>query len=694
MPPPDSSFYDLGKSRERREEGKDDGRDDKSMYDIHQGIIFAIHLTPTMYKNLPTIFDNLLFLIHDLAKSLPNTGLGCYLFNCSNEVTDRSDSESIRGPEWRKQLLFDRKGIYPIFKLNDINANQLKTIDNLFKQSQVGDEFFNDNPHSFDKVFQLLSTDPVKNYGEQLSSILNQCQDDFTYIPKYVKPYTSRRIFLFTDCDKPFNGSTSIRTTLQHNIHDLNTARIGVIPFLFASAEGKEFDLKEYKILLEVGESGEFAGGKDAVGSSAGHRSYIPSVKQISLEKIREKISKTKEIKRTAFACPLVFNEKLRISIKGYALFSELKLRLPDSFYDDEGVYKLVHTKTVKLTKSTGEIIPEDKIVKAFHIGDQYFNMDRTYYDKLLQFNESQKPILRILGFRDIQYFNPSYTIGTPVFVVPDEDGEYSHSRRTFSALYQSLTRRRKMCLAWGMPRLLSYPSLYYLIPTDESLGFKTNTDNYPQGLALIEIPYSDQIRMLPSYLTEQVEPTATLIPNKFDNLLEKLRARFVSLENPQLTWYFKVFEDFLLQREAKEPQIKIEGDDSGNTGSEALEKQIQVNATDQLKGKVMELRSEVMSNSEMAADFKAIRNQLNRISNFEELHPKKEEEEKPPPSKRNKLLTDDIVIKAWKLDEMSRFSAQQLRVYINSKPNLIERANTKSAMIKNIAEYLDRAVT
>ncbi|QPG76896.1 hypothetical protein FOA43_004290 [Brettanomyces nanus] len=651
-----SSFY-----------GDSDLTDDGEIFDIHQGIIFAIHLTPTMYSSIPIIFSNLLSLIHDLAKTMPNTGIGCYLFNCSNKATDETGGNGDQNAsDWRRQLFSDRKGIYPVFRLNDINSSQLKRVNNLLQQSK-GEDII--------KLFKLLSEDPVTNNGQQLSWMLNQCQDDFTYIPKFVKRYSARRVFLFTDCDKPFNGSTSMRTTLQHNIHDLNAAKIGIIPFLMARGDGsdEQFNLKEYKILLEVGENGNLV---DEENSKS-------RVNQIALKKIQEKISKTKEIKRTAFSCPLRINDQLTISIKGYSMFNEVKLRMMDSFYDDEGTYKLVHTKTYKLSKETGETTKENEVVRAFHVGDQYFNMDKSYYERLLRFGEKEKPILKVLGFRKTEYFNPSYTIGTAVFIAPDDNGDYTHSRRAFSALYQSMIRKRKMCLVWGMPRKMSYPSLYYMIPTDESLGFKTNVENYPQGFAMIQIPDRDQIRMLPNYVTETLQPTRIMEPNLFDSIVNELQSGFKSLENPQLSWYFKVFEDYLLQREVEGPEIKVE-----SAVSEVVDKQKQMNKIDELKLKIMKLRLEP------SANVKAMKNQLNRMSNSENLHPKEDREADLPPSKRTKLLTDELVIKAWKLRELNKFNAQQLRVYVNSKPNLIERSNTKDEMIRNIEEYLNRVVT
>lgn len=642
------SFYEEGVSFTTKPERRDDTGE---LYDFHQGIIFAIHLTPTIYADLELIFRDLLKLIRDLAKTTPGTGLGCYLFNCANEVKNKKEA---RGP------FAERKGIYPIFRLNDINATQLKDTNVLLEQTELGG--------SLENVFELLEQDPQKNYGEQLCAMFNQCQDDFTYVPKFTKPYNSRRIFLFTDQDKPFNGVTSTRTTLQRNIHDLNLAKITVIPFLMARGEQKQdqFDVKEYKILLEVGETGEI-----------GKKKYVPSVKQISKDNIQEKIMRTSELKRNAFACPLVLGEDFRISIKGYAMFNEVKLRMPDNFYDDQGVYKLVHVKTSKVAKNTGTVLSDEDVIKAFHVGDQYFRMDDKYLSEMQSFNEEQKPILRLLGFRKIKYFNPSYTVGTSIFVVPNEDGEFTHSRRTFSALYQSLVKKRRMAVVWGMHRKMSYPTLYYLIPTAESI---CGRKGYPEGLAMVQIPYKDEIRTLPSYFTDEYSPVGVANPNQFDNVVQDLIRDYQPIENPQLSWHYKVFEDHILQREV--PTKAAE--------NPALLKQAMINQLDRTKVEAMKTRTEVQANQSYTKHMADLNSELNRISNVDELAPANQA---IPPSKKAKMLTDDTVIKAWNLKELSQFSVAQLRSYINSKPNLIEKSKTKTGMIANITDYLERSV-
>ena len=78
-----------------------------------------------------------------------------------------------------------------------------------------------------------------------------------------------------------------------------------------------QFDLTEYKILLEVGEVGRLKQTESQTNR------YRPSIEQISLEKIREKIKRKQEVRRVVFSCSLALNKAVTISIRGFQIFSD-----------------------------------------------------------------------------------------------------------------------------------------------------------------------------------------------------------------------------------------------------------------------------------------------------------------------------------------------------------------------------------
>ncbi|GMF98286.1 unnamed protein product [[Candida] boidinii] len=332
---------------------------ERAKFEKHEGIVFVIQLSPQMFikhKNLGNksklmvILESLLEMISDLAITLPNSGIGCYFLNCDNKAIQKrisgsgpntngkEDLESATQPpssssyydgiraddnaDFAENLIGSTNGIFRLFKLQDINANILKIVSDLISESIAkddteteakGEELLN----SLSEKFPVLNQDPKINYGYQLSTILNIIQDDFTLVPRFTKIYTIKKIFLFTDCDKPYNKNTQIRITLRKILEDLDESKVKLIPFLISNKNKKSvFDLSEYKNILTI---------DDTAGVQAKPSSSSPLIYDISISKIKEKISMIKEIKREAFRCPIELNDKIKFQIRGYSLYSDTK---------------------------------------------------------------------------------------------------------------------------------------------------------------------------------------------------------------------------------------------------------------------------------------------------------------------------------------------------------------------------------
>ncbi|KAG7837011.1 hypothetical protein KL943_001050 [Ogataea angusta] len=586
--------------------------------DLHQGIIFAVHLTPTLRSHVPRIMSCVGGLIRDLVKTQPNTGLGCFIFNCS-----------------KKDASVD--GVLPVFELQDISIDQLQTIEQ-FDGASV----------------EVLEENPEINCGEQLARMLQVARSNFVAPPRFTKPYTVRRIFLFSDCDRPFNGNTSRKITLWNILGDLSLEKINITPFLLANKP--DFDLSEYQTIFETLDQ------------------FRPAVEKLDIDQVEDKILRTKELRRTSFRCTLALRD-IKMSVQGCPLFKEPRLQSPYRFFDDNGTYRYVESQSVKLDTATGAKVNDDDVVSTVGFENQHATLNRDLISK--PFDNENKPVLQIVGFRKIEYFVQHYSVGTPALVTPSDLEQYTHSRRSFSALYQALTAKRKLALAWGSTRKNQAPTSYYLVPTAASLGYSTSIEPYPEGLALIPLPFKDDVRCLPGYLL-QMEPSAPIFPNQIEDLVTEIIDIFKPLPNPQIEWYFKVLEDHLLQREVDyNPQVPLE-----------IQKQQMVNKQDQLKKKCMELRNRLGNSKKLSLLVAAVRAELNRMDNFQQLNVEPTREDK-----KAMLLTDDIVLKAYKLGQLNDFTSDQLKVYVNSKANLIPKAKTKKEMLENITDYLDRTV-
>ncbi|GME86862.1 unnamed protein product [Ambrosiozyma monospora] len=428
-------------------------------------------------------------------------------------------------------------GIHQILELGDIDIQQLKKITTLLDDNEYEDELTGECPKTFQKVFPMLNKDPIQNYAQQLSRLILQCAREFN------KNYTSKKVFLFTDCDKPYNGNNGDLRLIVSRLNMFNSEGTDAqfIPFLLPGPSGTS-DLSEFNEVLGVRQESNLMNTK-----------FKASARQINISDIRQNVGRYSEIKRMAYNCALELNG-IYMSVKGYAMFKPLQMRTAQEFYEDDIVYRVV-TKTKKLRESSGREVEPSDLRRVVGVGDpsspdfQCIDFPPALMKKIHDFNEKEKPILRVLGFRNIEHFNPAYTIGTPTLMVPDSQGVYTKSDRAFATLYQSMVRKRSMAVVWGIPTRVKAPGLYYLIPTHPALGFKTSTENYPDGLAMIPLPFKDDIRSLPDYLTKQYNPTEIILPNPLEPIVKKFTEdKFEPFENPKLTYAFDYMELNALQ--------------------------------------------------------------------------------------------------------------------------------------------------
>ncbi|OWB55061.1 hypothetical protein B5S28_g925 [[Candida] boidinii] len=750
---------------------------ERAKFEKHEGIVFVIQLSPRMFikhenlgnkSKLMVILESLLEMISDLAITLPNSGIGCYFLNCDNKSIqkringDASDTngkdhlesgtqppssssyyDGIRADDnadFTENLIGSTNGIFRLFKLQDINANILKIVSDLISENiskddteteTKGEELLN----SLSERFPILNQDPKINYGYQLSTILNIIQDDFNLVPRFTKIYTIKKIFLFTDCDKPYNKNTQIRITLRKILEDLDESKVKLIPFLISNKNKKSvFDLSEYKNILTIDDTADNQTKSNPTSSS----STSPLIYDISISKIKEKISMIKEIKREAFRCPIELNDKIKFQIRGYALYSDTKPKYATNYYNENEKFRTVQKITHRLNANTGaEIIDSgindieddeenksnnksnntDKIIKLYSFDNGRQNIQITS-DQLLNFfnfNETEKPILKILGFRNFtKYYNSNYSIDNPLFVFPDDfkDSPYTHSRRVFASLYQSMIKNNKFAIVWGMPRLRSYPSLYSLVPTLPQFNKSKSINGNLEGFYLIPLPFKDFIRLNPINTINEA-PQDEIKDNLFEKLLPLLKNHsktvttkdgedeneehdvddnensgdkesvyLTKIPNPSLNWHFKLLKDEIIQAE-----VDLKEEDISKENIE-FKRQVEINNFDETKKLVMNLRSNIAKNEEILGLFKEINSQLNKISNSENTSKVSKDNKKI--KLQDPVLTDKDILIAWKTQSLKNYKADELKKYVKTKKGLIEDAKTKAAIIVNIEEYCE----
>lgn len=652
---------------------EEDDDDKYNEFKIHEGIILAVHLTNSMTDNLTAIFTTFLNLLITLIKTMPNTGLGLYIFNCSKENINKNET-----PE----------GIYRIFRLQDLNQGMLKTLDRYLRNSlpteTVIDISFN-TEEQWSKLLPIKDANVNESFGHSLFTMLQQSLLDFNNLPYKTDEYTSKKIFIFTDCETPFNGDENIKQKIHSKLRDLNDFKITVYPFILNNNsnfnDNKKIvsnQLNEFKQLFDF-----------PLATDLESRKYLPSINEISLDKLEEKLIKHATVKRMAFQCPLIFGN-LRINVKGINPFTQVEWKKV-SFYNHNNRLRFVKRKVIH-TSNNIEITP-DKIKKVYEICDhQFIGIDEQIQKECMKFGESEKPILHIVGIRKFENFNPSYTIGKSLFMIANDEIENDDSLVKFAAIYKSLCKKNMIALCWGMIRKISYPRFYYLIPTSIMKKSSVLTfENYPQALAVIEFPFGNEIRKAPDYV-EKLDSLSELDESKkLDELIKATTLKqFVTLPNPSLSWKFKVMEDHILQKEI--PITKSIIDDNDNIIPSYTDQQLKM---DEMYQKIVTFKEKIENDSDLNQLVNDLKTRYNRVANYNELKRISEESSVKKSTKKSKgskdigRLTDVKAVIFYKEFGLKNCTNDILRDYISSKGGIIKTGKNKSEMIMNIVDYL-----
>lgn len=645
----------LGEGNEENEEGNE--------FRVHEGIFLALYLTPTMYDNMSSIFESILNLLKTLIKTTPRTGLGFYIGNCKNDGDSKYKGDT---PD----------GVYRVFKLKDLYGKMLKILDRYLKDSVPKHSVINisfSTGERWNELLQLKESDADEYFGTSLYSLLQQSQIDFNSAHSKAAEYTSKKVFLFTDCLKPWHGDKSVLKKLQNKLRDLNASGITVYPFILQNnikvekPTGVLFEdpLEEFKELFDFPLDIE-------------SKRYLPAVNQISFEALEEKLLKHSTVKRFSFQCSMDISD-IKMSVKGINLLTPVEWKKIKFIYKD-GKYHNAVRKTIPFAK--GEPLKPEEITKVYQIADQYMPIDNQIQNDCMKFGEEEKPMLHIIGTRKFMAFNPAYTISKAIFMIADESGKMSESLNKFASLYQSLLTKKMMALCWGMPKKLSSPRMYYLIPTglisEQNLSFR-----YPQSLAMIELPFGDELRKPPPHVKflerlEEIDDTELL-----DDFIVATRStHFENFSNPSIAWNFQTMEDHILQVE--------DVDESLNEEEVRREKQLKMDAMYQ---RMLVTRKKLETEPELRNLVNQLNTRYNRIANAAEL--KRISDAKEYRSKRTKplesILSDASAALNYKEFGLTNVTNDVLKSYIKSKGGAIKAGKNKGEMIANIAGYLQQ---
>lgn len=659
--------------------GDESEDEDNVIYNFHEGIVLAIHLSPTMYKKLPALFSTFLLLLKTLIKSMPKTGLGIYFSNCSKE---NKDDDQIQSSE----------GIFKLIKLGDINQTTLKVIDRYIKNATRGEPLMGISSREKElwaELLPALEDDAELHFGESLYRILHEAMKDFNKPTPKTDEYTSKKIFFFTDCLKPYNEDNFLKEKIQNKLRELNSNKITVYPFILRPHDDddndngvpikKEDDTESqvyqdrYVQLKEFRELFDYPAGAEG-------KKYLPVIDDLTLDALEEKLIKHTTMRNYNFQCPLILRNGFQIPVKGLNLLTTAEWKRV-KFYNSNNRLHYAFRKNIFAQDNL--IIEDEDIVKACKVGDQFFPYNEETFSECLKFGEKDAPLLRVIGARKFTHVTKSHTINKSVFVIADENTKEESSLERFAALYRSLCEKQMVLLCWGMTRKRSNPRIYYLVPTtiaEEQFFFK----KFPQSLAMIEIPFADEIRKAPEYIDQLESLDRVDGSGMLDSLIEDSTVpHFKTFPNPALAWKFKVMEEHILQVELSEKE------QTQNIGDRQLE-------VDDMYQQLLEMKQKIESNPITSAIVQKLVNRYNCISNDNELK-RISQESQTNANKKAKIvgsqltLSDSKVALYYKEYGLTNCTNDMLKKYISSKGGVIKGGRNKGEMISNIVEYLNK---
>ncbi|KOG97613.1 ATP-dependent DNA helicase YKU70 [Saccharomyces eubayanus] len=504
-----------------------DTTDDASYrkFDIHEGIIFCIELSESMFKESPElnyksplleILESLNELMSQLVITRPGTSIGCYFYYCS-----RDDA---------------KEGIYELFPLRDINAKFMKILNDLLEDLSSGRltlfEYFN---------FQLSKKQMQMPLGKLFTFML----DTFLQSIPGQKQLSSKKIFLFTDNDKPQESQDADeRARLRRLTIDLFDNMVNFVTFFIGYGDNS-FDNEFYSDILQLGAHKNK--GMDLDSEFDG-----PNTKPLDAKYIKSKILRKKEVKRIAFQCPLIFDEDANFitGVKGYTMHSHEKAGVRYKLvYEHEDIRQEAYSKRKFLNPMTGADVTGNT-VKVYPYGDLDIKLSEKQNQVIMEAYTQKDAFLRIIGFRSpdrsIHYFN---NIEKSTFIVPDE-AKYEGSIRTLTSLFKTLRKKDKIALLWGKLKSNSHPSLFVLSPS--------SVEEYNEGFYLYRIPFLDEIRKFPSLLSYDSGEKHKLDYDNMKRITQSIMGYFnlrdgynpSDFKNPSLQRHFKVLHDYLLQIE------------------------------------------------------------------------------------------------------------------------------------------------
>ncbi|GAC95769.1 potential Ku DNA binding protein subunit [Pseudozyma hubeiensis SY62] len=196
---------------------------------------------------------------------------------------------------------------------------------------------------------------------------------------------------------------------------------------------------------------------------------------------------------------------KWQIGIKGYSLVSRTTKGNPVKVIvdDDCGELKEVVTHQHYIDANSGKPLSKEQVIPAFQFGpSSTLRGQVTFTPQELKSIKTfgMLPCLKLIGFRDRDdLLRFEWNVKHAYFIYPS-DIEWKGSRKTFTALLNSMLSKGKVGLGLFMPRQNVVPVFVAIVPQEEEVSADGQQIVAP-GIHLITLPYADDVRDVPANL-------------------------------------------------------------------------------------------------------------------------------------------------------------------------------------------------
>ncbi|KAJ1025624.1 hypothetical protein NDA18_003965 [Ustilago nuda] len=239
---------------------------------------------------------------------------------------------------------------------------------------------------------------------------------------------------------------------------------------------------------------------------------------------------------------------KWQIGVKGYSLVCKTMKGNPVKVIvdDDCGELKEVVTHQHYIDVNSGQPLSKEQVIPAFQFGtSSSLRGQVTFTPQELRSIKTfgMLPCLKLIGFRDKdELLKFEWNVKHAYFIYPS-DIEWKGSRKTFTALLQSMVKKGKVGLGLFMPRQNVVPVFVAIVPQEEELDEEGQQLVAP-GMHIITLPYADDVRDIPTNLLHTEDANYTQI-DKAIAFIERYQKKQPfnpdHYPNPSLNHHYKV---------------------------------------------------------------------------------------------------------------------------------------------------------